>query len=491
MLINKMPAEQDNQFGLSEEIISKAAHITPSPRQHAWQEMECNAFIHFGMNTFTDRQWGLGNEDPKLFNPTQFDAHQWVRVCKQAGMKMILLTAKHHDGFCLWPSRYTDHSVKNSPWKEGKGDVVKEVSDACREGGIRFGIYLSPWDRHEPTYGNSPLYNEFYKNQLRELMTEYGDITEVWLDGACDDEGIRKNQHYDWQGFYEIIRKHQPHAVIAGMGPDVLVNADETGYGYETVWSVIPLYPGHPSRWITPRDYRALFSEFITFYTQPDLGSRENIKNSTELTWFPTENITSIRPGWFYTLREDDKVKSVDKLLDIYYSSHGCNAVLLLNLPPDRRGLIHENDVKHLLEFRSVLDATFKHNIALHAKVQASEIRDNNPIWTAEKVVDGNNDTYWTTNDGTTSAFLEFDLGQPQTFNRAMLQEYNRLGQRIEEFALDTWDGQNWQEFARAATVGYKRLLRFDHITSTKVRLRITQSRVCPTLSNFGLFFAN
>jgi alpha-L-fucosidase len=455
-----------------ERIIRKAANVTPATRQLAWQEKEFIAFIHFGINTFTDREWGTGKEDPKLFNPTQLDARQWARVCKEVGMKMIILTAKHHDGFCLWPSKYTEHSVKNSPWRNGKGDVVRELADACRESGLAMGLYLSPWDMHEPSYGDTVAYNKFYKNQLRELLTNYGEVAEVWFDGAKGPDA--KDMEYDWLGYYAIVRELQPNAVIFN-GPDIRWVGNESGYARETEWSVMK------------KNDKAF--GFVN-NQQSDLGSIEALGDGENLIWYPAETDVSIRPGWFYHASQDDKVKSLEKLLDIYYSSVGRNSVLLLNLPPDKRGLIPENDVQRLRELRKVLDATFNENLALGANATASPIRDNNPKYGADKVVDGKAETYWTTNDGTTDGALEFDLGNNCTFNVAELAEYIKRGQQVEEFVLEAFDGESWEEFVRGTTVGYKRLLRFDNVTARKVRLRILKSRVCPTISDFALYYA-
>ncbi len=387
-------------------------------------------------------------------------------------MKMIILTAKHHDGFCLWPSKYTEHSVKNSPWKNGKGDVVRELADACREAGLKLGLYLSPWDRHEPTYGNTAKYNKFYKNQLRELLTNYGDVAEVWFDGAKGRDA--KDMVYDWNGYYAIVRELQPDAVIFN-GLDIRWVGNESGYARETEWSVMNRND-KPFGFINPQ--------------QKDLGSIKALGEGENLIWYPAETDVSIRPGWFYHPNQDDKVKSLEKLLDIYYISVGRNTVLLLNLPPDRRGLIHENDVRRLRELRKVLDATFKHNLALGAVAKASCVRGDNPRYGADTIVDGKKDTYWSSDDGTTGATLEFDLGKKCKFNVAELAEYIKVGQRVEEFVLEALDGTSWKKFARGTTIGYKRLLRFDEVTAQKVRIRILDSRVCPTISNFALFYA-
>ncbi|UCG46881.1 MAG: alpha-L-fucosidase [Phycisphaerales bacterium] len=454
------------------ELEWKAANIRPSRRQLAWQELEFIAFIHFTVNTFTDREWGDGKEDPAIFNPVSLDARQWVSVCKDAGMKMVILTAKHHDGFCLWPSRHTEHSVKNSPWKEGKGDVVRELADACREAGLKLGLYLSPWDRHEPTYGDTEKYNAFYKNQLRELLSNYGELAEVWFDGAKGPDA--KDMEYDWYGYYELVRQLQPGAVIFN-GLDIRWVGNESGYARESEWSVMK------------RNDNTF--GFVN-NNRRDLGSLAALDDGEGLIWYPAETDVSIRPGWFYHAGQDDKVKSVEKLLDIYYSSVGRNSVLLLNLPPDRRGLIHENDVKRLGEFRKVLDATFKRNLALGAGAKASAVRGSDRAHDAAKITDGDARTWWATDDWTTTATVEFDLGEEQRFNVAELAEHIETGQRVEQFTLEALEGSGWKEFARGTTIGYKRLLRFDQVKARKVRLTILKSRVCPTISGFGLYYA-
>ena len=436
-----------------QEVLRKAAHVVPTPQQLAWQEMEFTAFAHFGVNTFTDREWGEGTEDPKIFNPTAFDADQWVKACKDAGVKILILTCKHHDGFCLWPSKYTEHSVKHSPWRDGKGDVVKEVSDACRRGGVKFGIYISPWDRHEKTYGTD-AYNDYYKNQLRELLTNYGEVAEVWWDGACGEGPNGKKQVYDFDGCTKIVRQLQPNAVTAICGPDIRWVGNEDGLARETEWSVQPT----------------------------------DLKGNPQFRWHPAECDVSIRPGWFYHKTEDDKVKSLSHLLTIYYSSIGRNSELLLNIPPDRRGLFHENDVARLRELRATIDATFKTNLALGKSVKASSEADGHA---ASMIVDGNGATYWTPAAGVVQASLEIDLGGSSTFDRAMLQEMVSTGQRVSKFKLESWDGQAWKEFTKGTTIGCKRLLRFPPVTTSKVRLTIEDARDCPTIREFGLYKAS
>lgn len=470
-----------------EDIVRKAAHVAPSPRQLAWQELEFTAFIHFTINTFTDREWGDGSEDPSLFKPTALDANQWAEVCRDAGMKLMLVTAKHHDGFCLWPSAYTDHSVKNSPWKNGNGDVIREVSDACRKAGLKFGVYLSPWDRHEPSYGDSPKYNEHFKNQLRELLTNYGDIAEVWFDGACGEGPNGKRQVYDWEGYYRLIRELQPNAVIAVMGPDVRWVGTESGYGRETEWSVVPIDAQNLRTMTENTGSTKTFDFFMPpgDLTQPDIGSREKLKGATALVWYPSEVDVSIRPGWFYHASQDSLVKSPEKLVDIYYSSIGRNSLLLLNLPPDRRGLIHENDVQSLREMRAILDATFNSNLALGATVTSTNSRSKNK---PKYLLDGNKTTYWAAEENVTSATLEFSLKDEVTFDRAMLQEFIQHGQRVEKFALQWWDGSDWQPCTEGTTIGYKRLFRFPAVTTNKVRLVISEARANPEIAEFGVF---
>jgi len=416
----------------------------PTPEQRAWHEMEFIAFAHFGINTFTDREWGNGKEDPRLFNPTAFDATQWVDACKAAGMKMLILTCKHHDGFCLWPSAYTDHDVAASAWRGGKGDVVREVADACHAGGIGFGVYCSPWDRHEPTYG-SDAYNDHFVNQLTELLTRYGKVTEVWFDGACGEGPNGRKQVYDWKRYFATVRRLQPHALIAIMGPDIRWVGNENGLAAETEWSA--------------RDGR----------------------------WHPAECDVSIRPGWFYHAKQDGKVKSLEHLLTIYYSSVGRNSVLLLNVPPDRRGLFHEADVARLKELRRVLDATFDEDLAERAKAEASSVRDagHGPAG----AVDGNGETFWmAAGDGSKPETLTVDLGVAKTFDVVMVQERIALGQRIERFRVEAQHENAWKKIAEGTTVGHKRLLRMEPATARQVRLVIEKARGAPTVRRFGLF---
>jgi len=484
--------EQPRNFALIrpgetiDEIVRKAARVVPTASQAAWQEREAIAFIHFGINTFTNREWGEGSENPALFNPATFDARQWARVIKEAGLKMIILTAKHHDGFCLWPTAFTDHSVKSSPWRGGKGDVVAETAAACREFGLALGIYLSPWDRHEPSYGDSPRYNEHFRAQLRELLTNYGRLDEVWFDGACGEGPSGKRQEYDWASYFQVVRELQPQAVIFGMGPDVRWVGTESGYGRETEWSVVPLNLRNLEGLAAAPGPFPLDGHFVPGdLTGPDLGSREKIAPARTLAWYPAETDVSIRPGWFYHPDQDDKVKTPGTLVDIYYSSAGRNGVLLLNIPPDTRGLIHDNDAAALSGMRSILDETFRVDLAAGSVVRASsESRAHPPAF----IIDGDPETYWTAEDGVESARIEFDFPAAKTFDRARLEEYFRIGQRVEKFSLEAWDGQAWRVFAQGTTIGAKRLLRFAPVTAARIRLVLEQSRTNPTLAAFGLY---
>jgi alpha-L-fucosidase len=448
----------------------------PSERQLRWHEMEFYGFVHFTVNTFTDREWGNGDEEENVFNPSDFDADQIASTAKLAGMKGLILTAKHHDGFCLWPSQYTAHSVKNSSWKNGQGDVVKELSRACRRHGLKFGIYLSPWDRNNKDYGR-PEYITYYRNQLRELLTNYGEIFDVWFDGANGGSGYyggaRETRHidphtyYDWDRTWRIVRELMPNAIMhSDAGPDTRWVGNESGVAGETCWATINAAGRFPG------------------VDTPGLNSGQ--RPGTD--WMPAECDVSIRPGWFYHAKEDDKVKTPEKLLDIYYKSVGRGADLNLNIPPDRRGRIHENDVRTLKEFRHILDSTFAKNLAKQAKLSASNIRGNAREFAPANLLDGQRTTYWATDDGVTTPELVLEFSKPVTFNVVSLRECLPLGQRIEAFGLDQWQQGTWNEFAKGTSIGNLRLVRGDYITTDKVRLRITQASVCPALAELGLF---
>ena len=410
------------------DIIRKAANVTPSARQLRWQKLELTTFFHFGVNTFTDKEWGDGKEDPKIFNPTGLNAEQWIKTVKDAGFKQVIITAKHHDGFCLWPTKTTEHSVKNSPWKNGKGDVVKEVADACKKYNIGFGVYLSPWDRNATMYGTE-AYNDFFIDQLTELLTQYGRVDEVWFDGANGEGPNGKKQVYDFNRWYSHIRKLQPAATIAIMGPDVRWVGTETGKGREMEWSVVPADENMLEKIADGSQKDVAYAPTGDKRGQ-DLGSREKIRNAKGLVWYPAETDVSIRPGWFYHSKEDDKVKSPEKLLEIYFSSVGYNSVLLLNIPPDKRGLLADSDVKSLQGFRQLLDKTFSSNLAKGAAIKAV-----NGVNT-KALLDNKYDTYFTTKGKDSITTIEFSLPALKTFDVLSLQENIRVGQRIESFVM-------------------------------------------------------
>lgn len=465
------------------DIIRKAANVVPSARQLRWQQLELTAFFHFGINTFTGRQWGDGKEDITLFNPRELDADQWVSTMKAAGFRQVIITAKHHDGFCLWPSKYSKHCISGTPYKNGQGDVVKEVADACKREGVGFGVYLSPWDRNSPYYGDSIKYNDYFVNQLTELLTNYGRVDEVWFDGANGEGPNGKKQWYDFDRWYKLIRKLQPQAVIAIMGPDVRWVGTESGRGRETEWSVVPVTARSIEEIASNSQRSATVKPGIAGSPRDSLlGSRDKITHAAGLVWYPAETDVSIRPGWFYDPGEDEKVKSPATLMDIYFSSVGRNGVLLLNVPPDKRGLISANDIKALQGWKKDLDKTFGHNMADGATVSCVNGRGMNLL------TDGSYESYFTTTGDDTACVIEVDLGRVMGFDVLSLQENIAVGQRIEKFTVDCFTGGVWKKIAEGTTVGYKRLLRFDTVTSDKVRINIQSSRSNPTLSELGLY---
>lgn len=437
----------------------------PTRAQLAWQQLEYYAFIHFGMNTFTDHEWGEGRADPDTFNPTSLDCRQWARVVKEAGMKGIIITAKHHDGFCLWPSNTTSYSVKYSNWRDGKGDVLKNLSEACREHGLKFGVYISPWDRNHPLYG-TPKYNRVYKEQWREVMTGYGEIFEAWLDGANDQ---KKRMVYDFMGFFETIRKHQPGSVIfSDAGPDIRWVGNERGIAGETNWST--------------RDNEGSFPGFAD-------EKALNIGDENGMSWIPAECDVSIRPGWFYHASEDGKLKSVAQLMEIYYASVGRNANLLLNIGVDRRGLVNEHDITRLMEFKKAREEAFKTNLA-KGRVIASNVRGNDRKYGGANVIDGRPSTYWATDDGVTRAWIEIDFGREIEFNRFLVQEKIALGQRVKRFSVRIWNEKNYETIAQQTTVGYKRILRFPVVRTRKLQLIIEEAKASPTITNVEIYNA-
>lgn len=452
----------------------------PEPKQVEWQQMETYAFIHFGLNTFNDREWGYGDTDPKTFNPTNLDCEQWAQTLVKAGMKGVILTAKHHDGFCLWPFEGTDYSVKNSPWKNGQGNVVKELSEACKKYGLKFAVYLSPWDRHQANYG-TPEYLPYFYAQLHDLLTNYGPVFEVWFDGANGGDGwyggakdirtIDRKNYYNYPRIYEMLDSIQPQAIIfSDGGPGCRWVGNEKGFAGATNWSFLRKGEVHPG----------YDKSYELQYGHPD-GNQ----------WVPAECDVSIRPGWFYHPEEDDRVKSPDQLVDLYYRSVGHNATLLLNFPVDRRGLIHPVDSANAVRFHEMIQQQLKTNLVAGMTPKVSNERGGDFV--ASALTDDNFDTYWATEDGVTTADIEFSFDTPTRMNRMMLQEYIPLGQRVKAFVVEYLDKDTWLPVKlneETTTIGYKRLLRFETVETKGIRIRITDARGPLCLSNVGVYDA-
>ncbi len=472
-------------IGHAQTTIPAACGPVPNENQLRWQEMEMYAFIHYSLNTYTDQEWGFGNEDPKLFNPQSLDCRQWASVCKQAGMRGIIFTAKHHCGFCMWPSSYTDYSVKNSPWKNGQGDVVKELAEACKAEGLEFAVYLSPWDRNHPQYGRSE-YVTYFRNQLRELLTNYGDIFEVWFDGANGGDGwygganetrkIDRTTYYQWPETYKMIRQLQPHCLIWNDGSDrgdLRWVGTEAGNVGETNWSLLN------------KDGEVGWS--MLHY---------GLENGD--SWVPGETNTSIRPGWFYHDTENDHVKSLSKLMDTYYKSVGRNSTLLLNFPIAPNGRIHPTDSLRGIAFANMIREVFRNDLARKAKITATNVRGNDKRYKATKVIDGKQGTFWATDDDVTTASLTLDFGKPTSFNRFLAEEYIPLGQRVKKFSLEALIDGHWQSLKDAlveqgdgmTTIGHRRIICFPTITATRLRFTVTDSKASPLIQRVGVFLA-
>jgi alpha-L-fucosidase len=442
----------------------------PTAQQVAWQKMEYYMFIHFGPNTFTDKEWGDGKEDPKVFNPSHLDAMQWAKTAKAAGMKAIIITAKHHDGFCLWPSKFSTHTVRESPWKDGKGDVLKELSAACKAYGLKFGVYLSPWDRNHPDYG-TPKYNQTFANTLNEVLTNYGEVFEQWFDGANGEEAGGKKQVYDWPLFHSVVFKDQPKAIIfSDIGPGARWIGNERGIMGETSWSTLNT------------------KGFGIGKLAPD-KSVLNVGNENGEHWIPGEADVSIRPGWFYSPKTDNEVKTLTQLLTIYNSSVGRNANLLLNVPVDRNGLIHPTDSTRLMEFAKLIHDSFKDNLAKNQKVIASNTRGNHKTFGVQHLTDGNFNSYWAADDGVKNAVLTLKLAKQTEINRLVLQEYIPLGQRVKAFLVEYWDGKKFVELDKQTTIGYKRILTFPNIKTNQIRVSLEAS-ASPVISEMQVYKA-
>ena len=452
----------------------------PEQKQIDWQKMETYAFIHFGLNTFNDREWGYGDSDPMTFNPTKLDCEQWARTLVAAGMKGVILTAKHHDGFCLWPFAGNDYNVSKSPFRGGKGNVVRELSEACKKYGLKFAVYLSPWDRSRADYA-TPGYLPYFYAQLRDLLTNYGEVFEVWFDGANGGDGyysgakdtrtIDRKNYYNYPRIFEMLDSLQPQAVVFGDGgPGCRWVGNEKGFAGETNWAFLrkgEVYPGYPQ------------------YQELQYGHADGNQ------WTAAECDVSIRPGWFYHPEEDDKVKSPEQLVDLYYRSVGHNATLLLNFPVDRDGLIHPTDSANAVTFHRMIQQELGTNLVTGMKAKVSSQRGKG--FSAKALTDGNWDTYWATPDGVNTGTMEFTFKKAQPMNRIMLQEYIALGQRVKKFAVEYLDDKGvWtpvRQSEETTTIGYKRLLRFKTVTSKGIRVRITDARGPLCINNVGVFY--
>ncbi len=455
----------------------------PSKRQIEHAKLETYAFLHFTVNTFTDREWGLGDEDPDVFNPTRFDPDQIVLALKAAGMKGAILTCKHHDGFCLWPTATTDHSIAHSKWKNGKGDVVAEISAACKRHGLKFGVYVSPWDRNNAHYGK-PEYVDIYRKQLTELLTHYGPLFEIWHDGANGGDGyyggahetrsIDRRHYYGWPQTWSMARELQPDACIfSDIGPDLRWVGNESGYAAETSWSTFDPV-GEKNDEPAPGYVNTEFSPGGTPH-----GNH----------WIPAECDVSIRPGWFWHESENGKVKSPTELFDLYCKSVGRGASFLLNVPPDREGRLSDPDVRSLADFGKALKSTFARNLAASAKVSASNVRGNANSYSARNLLATNEGSYWATDDTAVAPTAEIDLGGEKTFDLIRLREPIQLGQRVEGFSVDAWKEGAWSEVAKSTTIGSCRIVRLSQpITTHKVRIRINSCPTAVLLNGFGLY---
>lgn len=442
----------------------RLTEICPSKRQLEIQKLGFYAFFHFTINTFTGKEWGDGQESPSLFNPKEMDADQWVRAIKAAGMKGAILTCKHHDGFCLWPSRYTEHSVKASPYKNGKGDIVREVSDACKRHGIKFGVYLSPWDRNQETYGQGKAYNDYFVNQLTELLTQYGELFCVWFDGACGEGKNGKKQDYDWERYYQIIRKYQPNACISVTGPDVRWCGNEAGDTRASEWSVVPaaLSMAEKIAEASQQEDNTAFREKTISSMEQDLGSRERLKDEEKLIWYPAEVDVSIRPGWFYHKEEDTQVRSLENLVDIYEKSVGGNAMLLLNIPPMPNGKLNEADVARLEELGTFLRKKYEKNLAKDAHIDIEEKKTQMKI-TAK----------WDALTDVSAIVLKEDI---------------RFSQRVEKYRFFVQGEAGLELVYEGTTIGFRKIISINKRKINTVIVEINDFRVKPVLFDIEIY---
>ena len=435
----------------------------PSAKQLAWQSLEYYGFVHFNMNTFTNAEWGEGKENPNSFNPTALDCEQWARIAKKAGMKGLILTAKHHDGFALYPSKFTKHSVANSSWKNGKGDVVRDLSNACKKYGLKLGIYLSPWDRYHPDYGTD-AYNQVYANMQKELLTQYGPIFEFWYDGANGEGPNGKKQVYDWPLFHSMVEKYQPKAVqFSDSGPDIRWVGNERGYAYDKTWSPInrdEIYPGYP--------------KFGAYKNGQENGSH----------WVAPEVDVSIRPGWYYHADQDLKVKSPDSLMKIYVASVGRNSNLLLNIPVDRRGLVHENDSASMMGFAAIRKLGLQNLLAKSVRIEASSFEVGHEAQRINHPIKG---SFWAAKKEDKEAVLSLNLEKPLLMNAVLLQEPIDLGQRIKKFHIDIVNETGQFESLKLQTIGNKRIIPFKQRKVKSLKITFDESRGQVLISNLEL----
>ena len=457
----------------------KLAEIVPHERQIKFQQTEFYAFVHFTVNTFTDLEWGSGTESPEIFDPVKLDAEQWVKAVVSAGMKGLILTCKHHDGFCLWHSRLTEHTVEHSPFGR---DIVREVSDACRKYGIKFGVYLSPWDRHSPLYGSGKDYDDYFIGQLTELLTNYGEVFSVWFDGACGEGPNGKKQYYDWDRYYKTIRVLQPDTCINVCGPDVRWCGNEAGHTRKSEWSVVPARTRDTEKIAenSQQEDNDKFRQRKISARDADLGSREILENESELIWYPAEVNTSIRPGWFWHKSENDKVRPLDELINIYYNSVGANSTFLLNIPPTNEGLFHKNDVKRLAEIGEYLSKAFAENIISQAYVSynGSDIKS--------KILADSYDDFFIADTVTAVITVKWDASE--SIGNIILKENITKSQRVEHFEIEALINGSFKKIYENTVIGYKRIIRLDKIKTDCLRINITDSRTEPTISFIGIY---
>ena len=465
----------------------KLVSVRPSERQILHQQREFYAFVHFTVNTFTGKEWGDGTEDEGIFDPKKMNAAQWAEAIKKAGMKGLILTCKHHDGFCLWPSKYTLHSVAGSPYRDGAGDIVKEVSDACREYGLDFGIYLSPWDRNCSKYGQGKAYDDYFVGQLEELLTMYGEIFCVWFDGACGEGPNGKKQYYDWERYYATVRKYQPKACIHVCGPDVRWCGNEAGHTRRSEWSVVPARTRDTEKIASDSQQQddKEFRKRKIKASDEDLGSFDLVKDEEELVWYPAEVNTSIRPGWFYHPEEDDQVKSAKELFDLYERTVGGNCTFLLNIPPTPEGLFHENDVKTLERLGCYIKEAYKDNLIGNA-ILVSESDDG--VHSVNYIRDDNYDGWYQTKDFVRQARILALFDRERMVSKIVLKENIKLGQRVERFRITAFRNETAVYTYTGTVIGYKRIVSLPMVSASSIEIKILDSRVAPTLSFLGVY---